>query len=99
MVDSAPRKIGNVNKTINPSKVDKYPVRSDVFNHTFKHLTFFKLPDDFFLLLFDIRLDKRLVRNNNVFEFVIDFNHFEFHVLSDVLVVITDWLNVNLRTW
>src|SRR6056297_696875 len=99
MVDTRPAKIGNVNKSVNSSKVNKYSVRSDVFNSTFKYLTFFKLTDNFFLLFFDIGFNKRFVRNHNVFEFVVDFHNFEFHCFSYVSIVITDRLHVYLRTW
>ena len=99
MVDTRPAKVGNVNKSINSSKVNKYSVRSDVFNSTFKYLTFFKLADDFFFLFFDIGFNKRFVRNHNVFEFVVDFHNFEFHCFSNVSIVITDRLHIYLRTW
>ena len=87
-----------MDKTINASKIDKYTIRSNVFNHSFKYLTFFKLRDDFFFLLLNVCFDKRFVGNNNVFEFMVDFNHFEFHVFTNVLIVVTNRFNIDLRT-
>ncbi|MNL29810.1 hypothetical protein D3C87_1515090 [compost metagenome] len=99
VVNSAPRKVSDVDKSVNTSKVDEYTVRSNVFNNTFKYLAFFKLPNDFFFLNFDICFDKRFVRNNYVFKLMVDFHNFEFHSFVYILIVISDWLNVNLRSW
>src|SRR5690554_395569 len=88
-----------MNKSINAPKINEYTVRSNVFNNTFKYLTFFKLPDDFFFLFFDVGFDKCFMRNNNVFEFLVNFNHFEFHSLSDIHIVVANWFDVDLRTW
>src|SRR5690606_37171490 len=98
VVDTAPRKVSDVDKSVNTSKVDEYTVRSNVFNNTFKYLAFFKLPDDFFFLYLDISLDKSLVRYNYVFEFMVDFHNFKFHSFIYILIVITDRLNVYLRS-
>ena len=34
------------------------------------------------------------MRDNHVLEFLIDFDNLELHLLSDVFVEITDWLDV-----
>ena len=39
----------------------------------------------------------RLVRYNNVFEFLVDFNHFEFHCLTYKYIVVADRFHINLR--
>ena len=88
-----------MDKTVYATKVDEYTIRSDIFNGTFKDLTFFKFADDVFLLLFKFSFDKSFVRNNNVFEFVVDFNNFEIHSFVYVNIVVTDRFNVDLRSW
>src|SRR5699024_1996565 len=39
------------------------------------------------------------MRNYDVFIFVINFNHFELHSLSYIRIIITDRLNIYLRSW
>ena len=93
---ATPRKVCDVDKTIYAAKVNEYTVRGDVLNGTFKYLTFFKFGDDVAFLLFKFCFDKSLVRNNNVFEFFVDFNNLEFHSFAHEYVVIADRLNINL---
>src|SRR5690606_10540434 len=87
-----------MDKTINSTKINEYTVRGNVLNSTFKYLTFFKLTNDLFLLLFNIGFNKRFVRYNNVLEFMVDLHNFKFHCFSYVSIVITNWLHVNLRS-
>ena len=87
-----------MNKTVNTTKVDKYAIRSDIFNSSFKNLTFFEFRNNFFFLLFKFSLDKSFVANNNVSIFGINLNNFEFHCFANKNVVISDWFNVNLAT-
>ena len=95
---AAPRQVGDVDKTIDTAEVDEYAVRGDILDRTFEYLTFFEFGDDFFLLLFELGFDESLVRNNNVFEFLVDFNHFEFHGFANEYIVIANGFNVDLRT-
>ena len=37
--------------------------------------------------------------DHNVLVLLVDFHNLELHLLSDILVVITDWLHINLATW
>ena len=87
-----------MDQSVYATQIDEYTVRSDVFNGSFKNLSFFKLTDNFFLLLFQFSFDKSFVRNNHVFEFLVDFNNFEFHCFSNEYIIITDRLNVDLGT-
>lgn len=43
IVYAAPRKVGDVDETVNTAEVDEYTVRSDVLNGTFEYLTFSSL--------------------------------------------------------
>ena len=99
VVDTAPRKVGNVDQTIHTSKVDKDSVRSDVFHNTFQYLAFLQLTDDLFFLFFDIRFDQSFVRYHYVLELVVDLHYFELHGLTYVLIVIADRFHVDLGTW
>ena len=99
MVDTVPRKVSYVDKSINTTKINKHTVRSNILHSTFKNLTFFKFTDNFFLLKLDISLDKCFVWYNNVFEVMVDFHHLEFHCFTYINIVITDRLHVDLRTW
>ena len=98
VVYAAPRKVGNVDQSVYTAQVNEYSVRGDIFNSTFKHLSFFQFRNDIFLLLFQLSLDKSFVRYNNVLEFLVDFNHFEFHGLANIDIIITNRLNIDLRT-
>src|SRR5690606_31947032 len=82
VVDTGPRKVSNMDKSINPSKIDEHTIGSDVFDDSFKYLPFFKLADNFFFLLFNIRFNKRFVRNDNILEFMVNFYHLELHGFS-----------------
>ena len=96
MVNAAPREVSDVDKTIYATKVDEYTIRSDVFNNTFEYLTFFEFTDDFTFLLFEFSFDKSFVRYNNVFEFLVDFNDFEFHCFVNENIVVADRFHVDL---
>ena len=98
MIYTAPRKVGNMNQSVYATQVNEYSVRGDIFNSTFKYLSFFQFRDDIFLLLFQLCLDKSLVRYNNVLEFLVDFNHFEFHGFTNIDIIVTNRFNINLRT-
>ena len=52
IVNTAPREVGDVDKTIYATQVDEHTVRGDVLNSTFEYLTLFELSDDFLALLF-----------------------------------------------
>ena len=95
---AAPRKVGNVDKSVNTTEVDEYAVGGDVLNRTFKDLSFFKLGNDFFLLCFKFFFDKSLVRNNHVAELLVDFNHLEFHGFANKYVVVPDRMYVDLTS-
>ncbi len=98
IANTSPRKVSDVDQTVYATKVDEYTVRCDIFNSSFKNLSFFEFTDDFFLLLFQFSFDKSLVRYNNVFEFLVDFNHFEFHCFANEYIIVADRFNVDLRT-
>ena len=87
-----------MNQTVYATQVDEYTVGCDILNGTFENLSFFEFTDDFFLLLFQFSLDKSLVRNNDILEFLIDFNNLEFHSLANEYIIVADRLNVDLRT-
>jgi len=95
---TAPRQVGDVNQTVYAAQVDEYTVRCDILDSTFQYLTFFQFADDFFLLLFQFSFNKSLVRNNHILEFLVDFNHLEFHSLAYEYIVVTDRFHINLRT-
>ncbi len=96
---AAPRKVGDVDESVNTAEVNEYTVRSDVLDGTFENLTLFELADDFFLLLFQFGLDESLVRNNNVAEFLVDLHHLELHRLAYEYIVVAYGMNVDLATW
>ncbi|MPM24463.1 hypothetical protein SDC9_70945 [bioreactor metagenome] len=95
-VDTSPTEVGDVDKSVDTTQIDEYTVGCNVFDCSFKNLTFFELGNDLSLLGFEFVFDKGFVRYNNVFEFIVDLDDFEIHDLSDKNVVIADWLHVNL---
>jgi len=96
MRNTAPRKVCDVDQTVYAAQVDEYAVRGDVLDSTFQYLTFFQFRDDIFLLLLKLGLDKSLVRNDNVLEFLVDLNDLEFHCLTNEYVVVADRFNIDL---
>ena len=96
MAYAAPRKVGDVDKTVNASEVDEYTVSGDVLNDTLEHLTSFEFGDDVLLLLLELGFDKSLVRNDNILEFLVDLYNLEFHSLTNEDIVIADGLYINL---
>ena len=98
MIDSIPWQVCDMHKSINTTQIDKHTIRSDVFDSSFEYLSFFELWDDFFLLFFNVCLDKCLVRYNNIFELMIDFDNLKFHVFIHILIIITYWLHIDLWT-
>ncbi len=98
MINASPTQVGDMDKSVYAAKVDEYAIAGDVFNHAFEYLTFFKFANDFFFLLFEFCFDKNFVRNNNVFEFLVDFYDFEFHGFAYEYIVVADRFHVYLRT-
>ena len=96
IVYATPRKVCDVDESVNTTQVNEYTVRSDVLNGTFENLTLLKLADDFFLLRFQLSFDKSLVRNYYIAELLVDLNNLELHSLAYELVVVAYWVNVNL---
>ena len=93
---ASPREVGDVDQTVYAAQVDEDAVRGDILNGTLEYLSFFKLADDFFFLLFQFGFDKSLVRNNDILEFLVDFNDLEFHSLSYEYIVVADRFHIDL---
>ena len=55
-----------------------------------------KLRNNILFLYLKFSFDKSLVRNNNVFKFLVNFYNIEFHCFSNVDVIIPNRLNINL---
>jgi len=98
MGHASPTKVSDMNQAVYAAKIDKDTVRGNVLNSSFKYLTFFKLGNDIFLLLFQFGFNQCFVRNNNISEFMINLNHLEFHCLSNINIIVADWFNINLWT-
>src|ERR1035437_131412 len=96
VINPSPGKICNMNKAIHATKVDEYAIRCNIFDSSFKNLSFFKFRDDLFLLLFKFSLDKRFVRNNNVFELLVDFHNLKFHCFTYKYIIVTYRFHINL---
>ena len=99
MIDTAPRDVRNMKKTIDTTQVDEYTEIGHVLDHTFQYLTLLQVVQDFCFLLFEILLDQYFVRNNYVIVGVVDFNNLHFHFLAYINIEIPDRLHVNLRAW
>ena len=87
-----------MNKTIDSSKINKYTIIGNIFNSSFKNLTFFKFTDNFTFEFLKFSLKKSLMRNNYVAEFLIDFYNLEIHCLLYKCIIIPNRLDVYLRT-
>ena len=98
MADTSPAKICDVNQTVYATQVDEYTVRSDILNSSFKYLSFFEFGDNIFFLLFQFCFDESFVRNNDIFEFLVNFYHLEFHSFAHEYIVISNRFNIDLRT-
>ena len=98
MVDATPRKVGNMYKTINTTKVNKYTIRGNILNSTFEYLSFFKFGNDFSFLDFKFSFDQGLVRHHYVLVFVVDLHNLELHGFAYVYIIVANGLYINLRT-
>ena len=96
VVNSTPREVGDVDKTVYAAEVDKHTVRGDVLNSTFEHLTFLKLGNDVFLLLLELCFDESFVRYDYVLVFLVDLHDLELHSLAYEYVIVANLFNVDL---
>ena len=96
MVDTSPADVCDIEKTIYATKIKECSEISDVFDGSFKYLTFFKFTHDLSTLCFDIAFDECLVRNNCILDGFVDLNHFEFHCFTNKLIVVGNGFNVDL---
>ena len=98
VVYAAPGEVGDVDKTIYAAQIDEHTVGGDVLDGSLENLTFFEFGDNLALLLLEFGLDESLVGNDNVLEFGVDFDNLEFHGLANEDIIVTDGLDVDLRT-
>ncbi len=98
MAHAAVAEVGDVDETIDTAQIHEYAVAGDVLDGSFQHLAFLQATDDLLLLGFQFRFDQGLVAYHHVLELLVDLHDLEFHVLADVLVVVTDRLHVDLAT-
>ena len=87
-----------MDKSVYAAEVNEYTVRCNVLGCTFEDLSFFKFRDDFFALCFQFGFDKSLVGNDDIAEFLIDFNNFEFHGFAYENIVVAYRMNINLTS-
>src|SRR5574344_518065 len=99
IVDTTPRKIGNMDKTVNSAKVNEYTIIGDVLDCTFENLAFFKLADEFASLLLLLSFEQCFMRYNYVPELLVDLDDLIIHGSINECIVISDWLDVDLGTW
>ncbi len=98
MRNTTPREVGDVDKTVDTTKVNEYTVGGDILNSALEDLTLLELGDDLLLLLLELGLDKGLVRDDDIAELSVDLNNLELHGLADEDVVVADGLDIDLRT-
>ena len=96
MVDTSPREVCDVDKSVYATEVNEYTVTCDVLDSTLEYLTLLELTDDLALLLLELSLDKCLVRNDNITELLVDLNDLEVHIGVNILIVVADRLDVDL---
>ncbi len=96
--NAAPAQVGDVYQAIYAAEVNKYSVGSDVLHLALEHLALFELGDDFLLLCLEFCLDERLMADNDVLVFLVDFHNLELHGLVHEHVVVTYGAHVDLRT-
>ena len=96
VVHAAPRHVGNVHKTVDSTEINKHTVRCDILNGTLQNLSFFKATNDDALLLFELSLNQCFVRDDDVFEFLVNFYNLEIHLFSNVDIEVADRLDVHL---
>ena len=93
---AAPRKVGDVHQSVYAAKVNEHTIRCDVLDSTFQNLAFLQVRDNLLALCLKLSLDKSLVRNNHVAEFLVNLNNLELHGLAHEDVVVADRMNINL---
>ena len=99
VIDTAPREIGDMDKTVHTAKVNEYAVIGDILDCSLENLTLLKLTDELCSLLLLLCLKKCLVGNYHIAELLIDLNDLAVNILVDKLVIVADRLDVDLRTW
>ena len=87
-----------MDETVNTAKVNEYAITCDVLDSSLKNLTFLKLADDLALLLLKFSLDKSFVGYDNVAELLIDLDNLEIHCRVNILIVVADRFDIDLRT-
>ena len=96
MADTSVAHVSDVHQSIDTSEVDENTVRRDVLDRALQNLSNFEALNDQALLLFKLSLNQGLVRHDDILVLLVDFDHLELHLLADVLVEVTDGLDVHL---
>src|SRR4051812_31184704 len=90
VIDTTPRNIRDVEQSVYTAKIDEYTEVGHVLDNTFQHLAFVEVGEDSCLLLFEIFLDKYLVRYDYVVVGVVDLHHLHFDSFVYINIEVTD---------
>src|SRR5947209_2118282 len=86
-----------MNKAVNTAKIHKYAEGSKIFDHSLKHLAFFKLAEYFKLLLLKPAFNNSFVRNYDIPVLLIHLYNFKVYKGPDIRIIIFYRLHVQLR--
>ena len=87
-----------MDETVNSAEIDEYSVVGDVLDNALEHLSLLKLADELGAPLLLLRLEESLVGDDYVAELLVYLDNLAVDGLVDILVIVADGLDVDLRT-
>src|SRR5437588_4607864 len=97
MVDMGPRKLRDVNQTVDPIEVDERPEVNDVGDLALDDLTRLEAVEDPLAVLLALLLEHRAARQHDVVARAVELDHLGLNLLAHVLVKIRHAADVDER--
>src|SRR5271169_1345842 len=98
MIYAAPRKVGNVNQSVDAAEIDKHAEIGDRFDRSFENLTFFQTVENGTALFLHFRFDENFMTDHNILIRMVNFCNAKLHRLSEELIEIPHRFHIDLRT-
>ena len=99
MIDSAPTHIGDVQQTVQAVEINERAEIGQVLHDPFPDFAHLHFAEQRPAAIIALKLDQFPARQDNVLALLVDFHHFEFESLADIVIQVPGRNHINLRRW
>ena len=99
VIDSAPTHIGDVQQTVQAVEINERAEIGQVLHDPFPDFAHLHFAEQRPAAIIALKLDQFPARQDNVLALLVDFHHFEFESLADIVIQVPGRNHINLRRW